>query len=153
MVAHYNKPDTNEPKTNGLEKTNELATTTRTHAMLDPQQCRSARLARDARFDGRFFIAVSTTGIFCRPVCPATLPQERHVRYFESAVAAANAGFRPCLRCRPELAPGHASVDARRRLARAVARLLRAGAVRHTRRTPQQAKTIRSSSSSSWAPP
>lgn len=73
--------------------------------MLDPQQCRQARLARDARFDGRFFIAVSTTGIFCRPVCPATPPQERHVRYFESAVAAANAGFRPCLRCRPDSAP------------------------------------------------
>ncbi|WP_110641560.1 AlkA N-terminal domain-containing protein [Salinicola sp. CPA57] len=73
--------------------------------MLDPQQCRSARLARDARFDGRFFIAVSTTGIFCRPVCPATLPQERHVRYFESAVAASSAGYRPCLRCRPDSAP------------------------------------------------
>lgn len=73
--------------------------------MLDPRQCRSARLARDARFDGHFFIAVSSTGIFCRPICPATLPQERHVRYFESAVAASSAGFRPCLRCRPDSAP------------------------------------------------
>lgn len=73
--------------------------------MLDPQQCRQARLARDARFDGRFFVAVTTTGIFCRPICPAIPPQERHVRYFESAIAAARAGFRPCLRCRPDSAP------------------------------------------------
>lgn len=129
MAAHYNKPDTNEPKTNGLEKTNELATTTRTHAMLDPQQCRSARLARDARFDGRFFIAVSTTGIFCRPVCPATLPQERHVRYFESAVAAANAGFRPCLRCRPDSAPDSpAWMGSRTTLTRAI-QLIDSGAL------------------------
>jgi AraC family transcriptional regulator of adaptative response / DNA-3-methyladenine glycosylase II len=65
-----------------------------------------ARRARDARFDGRFFVAVTTTGIYCRPVCPAPSPLERHVRYFESAAAAAEAGFRPCLRCRPEVAPG-----------------------------------------------
>ncbi|WP_148255375.1 AlkA N-terminal domain-containing protein [Aidingimonas lacisalsi] len=74
--------------------------------MLDPQYCRQARLARDARFDGRFFTAVTSTGIYCRPICPATPPQERNVRYFESAVAAAEAGFRPCLRCRPDSAPG-----------------------------------------------
>jgi len=103
MAAHYNKFDM---MVNDFEMmVNDLETMIRTHAMLDPQQCRSARLARDARFDGRFFIAVSTTGIFCRPVCPATLPQERHVRYFESAVAASSAGFRPCLRCRPDSAP------------------------------------------------
>jgi AraC family transcriptional regulator of adaptative response / DNA-3-methyladenine glycosylase II len=65
-----------------------------------------ARRTRDARFDGRFFVAVTTTGIYCRPVCPAPSPHERHVRYFESAAAAAEAGFRPCLRCRPEVAPG-----------------------------------------------
>jgi AraC family transcriptional regulator of adaptative response / DNA-3-methyladenine glycosylase II len=65
-----------------------------------------ARRARDARFDGRFFVAVTSTGIYCRPVCPAPSPLERHVRYFESAAAAAEAGFRPCLRCRPEVAPG-----------------------------------------------
>lgn len=97
--------------------------------MLDPQQCRSARLARDARFDGRFFIAVSTTGIFCRPVCPATLPQERHVRYFESAVAASSAGFRPCLRCRPDSAPDSpAWMGARTTLTRAT-RLIDDGAL------------------------
>ncbi len=73
--------------------------------MLDPDQCRQARLARDARFDGRFVTAVTTTGIYCRPICPATPPLERNVRYFESALAAAAAGFRPCLRCRPDSAP------------------------------------------------
>lgn len=64
-----------------------------------------ARKARDARFDGVFFIAVKTTGIYCRPVCPAKPPLERNVEYHLSAVAAAQAGFRPCLRCRPESAP------------------------------------------------
>lgn len=73
---------------------------------LTPAQCRSARLARDARFDGRFFTGVLTTGIYCRPVCPARPPLEHNVRYFFSAAAAERAGLRPCLRCRPELAPG-----------------------------------------------
>ncbi|SEL71460.1 DNA-3-methyladenine glycosylase 2 family protein [Halomonas daqiaonensis] len=73
--------------------------------MVDTAQCRQARLARDARFDGRFFVGVTTTGIYCRPVCPATPPHERNVRYFDSALAAAEAGFRPCLRCRPDSAP------------------------------------------------
>ncbi|RTR06901.1 DNA-3-methyladenine glycosylase 2 family protein [Halomonas nitroreducens] len=73
--------------------------------MLDAAQCRQARLARDARFDGRFFVAVTTTGIYCRPVCPATPPHEHNVRYFPSALAAAEAGYRPCLRCRPDSAP------------------------------------------------
>ncbi|TGG93216.1 DNA-3-methyladenine glycosylase 2 family protein [Natronospirillum operosum] len=64
-----------------------------------------ARLTRDPRFDGRFFVAVTSTGIYCRPICPAPLPKEENVRYFDSAVAAAEAGFRPCLRCRPDSAP------------------------------------------------
>jgi AraC family transcriptional regulator of adaptative response / DNA-3-methyladenine glycosylase II len=67
--------------------------------------CERARLARDARFDGRFFIAVTSTGIYCRPICPAT-PKSSNVLYFPSAAAAAEAGFRPCLRCRPETSPG-----------------------------------------------
>ena len=73
---------------------------------LDRATCRRARLARDARFDGRFFIAVKTTGIFCRPICPALPPSERNILYFPTAAAAAEAGFRACLRCRPECAPG-----------------------------------------------
>lgn len=73
---------------------------------LDFAACDRARLARDARFDGRFFIGVSTTGIYCRPICPAPTSKTTNVRYFPSAAAAAEAGFRPCLRCRPEAAPG-----------------------------------------------
>ncbi len=68
--------------------------------------CEKARLSRDARFDGRFFTAVLTTGIYCRPVCPARPPQPRNVRYYPTAASAEEAGFRPCLRCRPEAAPG-----------------------------------------------
>ena len=65
-----------------------------------------ARRSRDARFDGRFFVAVTSTGVYCRPVCPAPSPRAANVRYFASAASAADAGFRPCLRCRPEAAPG-----------------------------------------------
>ena len=64
-----------------------------------------ARMARDRRFDGTFFVAVHTTGIFCRPICPAVLPKEENVAYFEKAEAALAAGYRPCLRCRPDSAP------------------------------------------------
>ena len=73
---------------------------------LDTERCRLARLSRDPRFDGEFFLAVKTTGIYCRPVCPARPPAEKNVRYYRMASQAANAGYRPCLRCRPESAPG-----------------------------------------------
>jgi AraC family transcriptional regulator of adaptative response / DNA-3-methyladenine glycosylase II len=73
---------------------------------LDPTTCSRARLARDPRFDGRFFVAVATTGVYCRPICPVRPPKEKNVRYYPSAAAAAEAGFRPCLRCRPECSPG-----------------------------------------------
>jgi AraC family transcriptional regulator of adaptative response / DNA-3-methyladenine glycosylase II len=73
---------------------------------LSHQICERARRARDSRFDGRFFIAVTSTGIYCRPICPAPSPKESNVRYFASAAAAGEAGFRPCLRCRPEASPG-----------------------------------------------
>ncbi|HEU4516349.1 MAG TPA: AlkA N-terminal domain-containing protein [Steroidobacteraceae bacterium] len=72
----------------------------------DRRSLDAARISRDARFDGRFFIAVRTTGIYCRPICPAPRCKSRNVRYYPSAAAAASAGFRPCLRCRPEAAPG-----------------------------------------------
>src|SRR5262250_2303190 len=74
--------------------------------MLDRRVCDRARRSRDARFDGRFFIAVTTTGIYCRPICPARSPKDAHVRYFATAAAAEAAGYRPCLRCRPEASPG-----------------------------------------------
>lgn len=64
-----------------------------------------ARLSRDARFDGVFFTAVKTTKIYCRPICPAVPPKEKNVEYHATAISAASAGFRPCLRCRPESAP------------------------------------------------
>lgn len=74
----------------------------------DHAVCERARLSRDARFDGLFFTAVTSTRIYCRPVCPAPSPKPANVRYYASAAAAEAAGFRPCLRCRPELAPGNA---------------------------------------------
>jgi AraC family transcriptional regulator, regulatory protein of adaptative response / DNA-3-methyladenine glycosylase II len=73
---------------------------------LDWQVCSRARLSRDARFDGKFFIGVRTSGVYCRPICPAPTANEKNCRYFPTAAAAAEAGFRPCLRCRPECSPG-----------------------------------------------
>ena len=74
-------------------------------SMPDNVICERARLSRDARFDGLFFVAVLTTGIFCRPICPARTPRTENVRFFPSVVTALDAGYRPCLRCRPERAP------------------------------------------------
>lgn len=73
---------------------------------LDRQICSQARLSRDPRFDGRFFIGVLTSRVYCRPICPARTALEKNCRYFPTAAAAAEAGFRPCLRCRPEASPG-----------------------------------------------
>jgi AraC family transcriptional regulator of adaptative response / DNA-3-methyladenine glycosylase II len=77
----------------------------------------SAYAARDARFDGVFYIGVTSTGIYCRPVCTARTPRPANCRFFDSAAAAERANFRPCLRCRPELAPGNAPVDDAQRVA------------------------------------
>ena len=94
---------------------------------LDPDQCYRALRTHDARFDGRFFVGVGTTGIYCRPVCTAKTPLARNCSFFPSAAAAEARGFRPCLRCRPELAPGFASVDANLRLAQAAAGMIEDG--------------------------
>ena len=91
---------------------------------LDPRICYRALTARDARFDGRFFVAVSSTRIYCRPICTVRPPKRENCRFFPSAAAAESAGYRPCLRCRPELAPGNASVDATTRLAQAAASMM-----------------------------
>jgi AraC family transcriptional regulator, regulatory protein of adaptative response / DNA-3-methyladenine glycosylase II len=72
---------------------------------LDDNACYRAIETRDRRFDGRLFVAVTTTGIYCRPFCPAPTPRRNHVRFFPTAAAAQEAGFRPCLRCRPETSP------------------------------------------------
>lgn len=85
--------------------------------------------ARDVRFDGVFFVGITTTKIYCRPVCPARISDQRRRRFFASAAAAERDGFRPCLRCRPELAPGRAVVDAVSRLARAAEQRIAAGAL------------------------
>jgi len=96
---------------------------------LEPDTCYRALRARDARFDGRFFVAVSSTRIYCRPVCTVKPPRRENCRFYPSPAAAEAAGYRPCLRCRPELAPGNASVDATSRLAKAAAGLLEDRAV------------------------
>ena len=92
--------------------------------ILDPRTCYRALKARDVRFDGRFFVAVSSTRIYCRPVCTVKPPKRENCRFFPSAAAAESNGYRPCLRCRPELAPGNASVDATTRVAQAAANLI-----------------------------
>ncbi len=79
-------------------------TTTQLH--FTHAQFEQARQARDIRFDGRFFVGVITTGIYCRPICPVKLPLARNVTFYQTAAAAADAGYRPCLRCRPESSPG-----------------------------------------------
>ncbi|HEY8242327.1 MAG: DNA-3-methyladenine glycosylase 2 family protein [Vicinamibacteria bacterium] len=94
---------------------------------LDADACWKALSARDARFDGRFYVGVATTGIYCRPVCNVRMPRRENCRFFASAAAAEARGFRPCLRCRPELAPGHAAIDAASRLAQGAVDLIESG--------------------------
>jgi AraC family transcriptional regulator of adaptative response / DNA-3-methyladenine glycosylase II len=90
---------------------------------------RRARLSRDARFDGKFFIAVTTTRIYCRPVCPARASKDSNVRYYATAAEAAEAGFRPCLRCRPEAAPGSPAWTGTSAVVRRALRLIQSGAL------------------------
>src|SRR6478736_2215101 len=97
---------------------------------IDDDICYRALAARDSRFDGLFFVGVKSTGIYCRPVCTAKTPGRARCRFFGSAALAERAGFRPCLRCRPELAPGHAPVDSARTLAGAAAARIDAGALK-----------------------
>ena len=96
---------------------------------LDPEACQRALGARDARFDGLFFVGITTTRVYCRPVCPARVSYPERRRFFETPAAAEGAGFRPCLRCRPELAPGRALIDAIPRLAHVAAHRIAAGAL------------------------
>jgi AraC family transcriptional regulator of adaptative response / DNA-3-methyladenine glycosylase II len=91
---------------------------------LEADACFRAARARDPRFDGRFFVGITSTRVYCRPVCSARPARRENQRYFASAAAAEGAGFRPCLLCRPELAPGLALIDASRQLARAAASLI-----------------------------
>jgi AraC family transcriptional regulator of adaptative response / DNA-3-methyladenine glycosylase II len=97
--------------------------------MLQADICQRAVHARDARFDGIFFVGITTTRVYCRPVCPARVSYPERRRFFDSAASAERAGYRPCLRCRPELAPGRALMDAVPRLARLAAQRIGAGAL------------------------
>ncbi len=91
--------------------------------------CHQARLARDPRFDGEFFLAVRTTGIYCRPICPARAPAEKNVRYYRSPAQAARDGYRPCLRCRPESAPGSPAWQGTATTVQRALQLIRQGAL------------------------
>ncbi|HEY3864217.1 MAG TPA: DNA-3-methyladenine glycosylase 2 [Verrucomicrobiae bacterium] len=89
--------------------------------ILNPDQCYQAVLTRDARFDGRFFVAVKTTRVYCRPICRVKTPMRKNCRFFSHAAAAEAGGYRPCKRCRPELAPGNSLMEASSQLARSTA--------------------------------
>lgn len=95
--------------------------------MIDHNAAYKALTARDLRFDGVFFVGVTSTGIYCRPICPTKTPMKKNCRFFETAEAAEKNGFRPCLRCRPELAPGTAPVDESRRIAQLIAHRIAEG--------------------------
>jgi AraC family transcriptional regulator of adaptative response / DNA-3-methyladenine glycosylase II len=100
------------------------------HTMtLDFDTCYRAVVARDARFDGRFFTAVTSTGIYCRPICPARTPARANMRFFAHAGAAEAAGFRACRRCRPEASPGSPDWNTRADLAARAVRLISSGYV------------------------
>jgi AraC family transcriptional regulator of adaptative response / DNA-3-methyladenine glycosylase II len=100
--------------------------------LLDRESCNRALESADARFDGVLFVGITTTTVYCRPICPARRTLRKNRRFFSSAAAAERAGFRPCLRCRPELAPGRARIDAVPRLAEAAAQRIAAGALNGT---------------------
>ncbi|PRY00511.1 DNA-3-methyladenine glycosylase 2 [Allonocardiopsis opalescens] len=96
---------------------------------LDFDTCYRAIVARDARFDGRFYIGVTSTGIYCRPICPSRTPARRNVRFYPHAAAAEVAGFRACRRCRPETSPGSPDWDVRKDLIGRALRLIENGTV------------------------
>ena len=98
--------------------------TTEHTSAIDPQAAYRALQAHDARFDGRLFVGVTSTGVYCRPVCRVRTPMQRNCRFFHNAPSAETAGFRPCLRCRPELAPGLSLVDSPQVLAQHAARMI-----------------------------
>jgi AraC family transcriptional regulator of adaptative response / DNA-3-methyladenine glycosylase II len=93
----------------------------------DTRRFFDALAAHDARFDGIFFVGVTSTRIYCRPICRVRAPKPANCRFFDTAQEAEHAGFRPCLRCRPELAPGSAPVDDAERIAALIARRLEEG--------------------------
>src|SRR5207253_517073 len=97
--------------------------------MINSHAAYSALTSRDPRFDGIFFVGVTSTGVSCRPICPVKTPLQRNCRFVESAFAAEKALFRPCLRCRPELAPGQAPIDNSNRVAHLITRRIDEGLI------------------------
>jgi AraC family transcriptional regulator, regulatory protein of adaptative response / methylated-DNA-[protein]-cysteine methyltransferase len=97
--------------------------------MLDHAECERARIARDRRYDGRFFTAARTTRIYCRPVCPVHPAKAENVEFYPTAAAAEAAGFRPCLRCRPETAPFSPAWQGSRTTVHRAVRLIKEGAL------------------------
>lgn len=95
--------------------------------MLENAAAYSALTSRDPRFDGVFYVAVTSTGVYCRPICPVKTPKQENCRFFDTAAGAEKASFRPCLRCRPELAPGNAPVDDAHRIAHLLAHRIEEG--------------------------
>ena len=95
----------------------------------DPDRCYQAAHSKDARFDGVFFIGVTSTGIYCRPSCPARTPKRENVRFYATAAAAQQAGFRACLRCRPDATPGSPEWNMRADVVARAMRLIRDGMV------------------------
>lgn len=99
------------------------------HITADFDLCYKATRSRDTRFDGQFFVAVVTTGIYCRPICPAPMPSVQHIRFYSCAAAAEAAGFRACRRCHPEASPGSPEWNIRADLATRALRLIADGVV------------------------
>lgn len=97
--------------------------------VLDPDRCYRAAQSRDSRFDGWFYVAVRTTGIYCRPSCPAVTPKRSNVEFYRSAAAAQQRGFRACKRCRPDASPGSPEWDVRGDLVGRAMRLIADGVV------------------------
>ena len=95
----------------------------------DPDRCYQAAQSKDARFDGWFFCAVTSTGIYCRPSCPARTPKRENMRFYATAAAAQQAGFRACLRCRPDATPGSPEWNVRADVVARAMRLIRDGVV------------------------
>jgi AraC family transcriptional regulator of adaptative response / DNA-3-methyladenine glycosylase II len=93
----------------------------------DNRSLYNALTTRDSRFDGVFFVGVTSTDVYCRPICPVKTPKRANCRFFDTPQAAEQAGFRPCLRCRPELAPGNAPVDDAQRIAQLIVQRLEEG--------------------------
>lgn len=112
-----------------MARTQSAGETARADTGLDFDACYRAIVARDTRFDGRFFTGVLSTGVYCRPVCPARTPLAKNVRFFRQAAAAQTAGFRPCRRCRPEASPDSPDWDVRGDLVGRGLRLIAEGVV------------------------